>query len=88
MPILIDNGATIIESALVVEYLDKAYAETGTKLYPDDPALTFKVRARLLLMHTGTLMMHHTVCLTTSIKSTRTLCYISGGCASTDEHRR
>ena len=43
VPILIDHGATIIESALVVEYLDKAYPDTGTKLYPDDPAAAFKV---------------------------------------------
>ncbi len=43
VPILIDHGATIIESALVVEYLDKAYPEAGTKLYPDDPAAAFKV---------------------------------------------
>jgi len=45
VPILIDHGATIIESALVVEYLDKAYPEAGTKLYPDDPAAAFKVPA-------------------------------------------
>ena len=61
VPILVDNGATIIESALVVEYLDKAYPDIGTKLYPDDPAAAFKVlagscccRPNEAILHCGT----------------------------------
>lgn len=43
VPIIIDDGATVIESALSVEYLDAKYPAAGAKLYPDDPFQRFKV---------------------------------------------
>ena len=45
VPILQDDGFTLIESALTVEYLDSKYSSAGTRLYPEDPALRFKVRS-------------------------------------------
>jgi glutathione S-transferase len=44
VPILQDDGFTLIESALTVEYLDAKYPSAGARLYPEDPALRFKVQ--------------------------------------------
>jgi len=44
VPILIDDGSTVIESLLTVEYLDAKYPNSGTRLYPTDPAQSFKVK--------------------------------------------
>ena len=47
VPIIIDDGATVIESLLTVEYLDAKYPNAGAKLFPDDPVQRFKVRFML-----------------------------------------
>ena len=44
VPIIIDRGATVIESTLTVEYLDAKYPTAGAKLYPDDPFQRYQVR--------------------------------------------
>ncbi|KAK9824545.1 hypothetical protein WJX72_011220 [[Myrmecia] bisecta] len=44
VPILIDGGNQLIESSLVVEYLEDKYPDQGASLLPEDPFQRAKVR--------------------------------------------
>jgi glutathione S-transferase len=53
VPILIDGDTKLIESSIIVEYLDAKYREEGTDLLPTDPADAARARLFAETFSTG-----------------------------------
>jgi glutathione S-transferase len=47
VPVLLHNGKVILESEIIVEYVDQAFPDQGKSLYPKDPAERASARAHI-----------------------------------------